>query len=60
MTTVGETKVIFRVERSLKQLCDRIAASKDETLSRMLRRAMREYAEANAQLELPKPKKGKH
>lgn len=53
----SETRVIVRVERSLKQRCEQIAASKDETLSQVLRRALREYAQANAQLELPK--KGK-
>ena len=53
----SETRVIVRVERSLKQVCERIAASKDETISQVLRRALRDYAATNAQLELPK--KGK-
>lgn len=48
-----ETKVVVRIEPSLKQVCERIAASKDETLSQVLRRALREYAEANAQQPLP-------
>jgi hypothetical protein len=45
-------RIIFQAERSLKQQCERIAASHDETLSQVLRRALREYVRANAQMQL--------
>lgn len=45
-------RIIFQAERSLKQQCERIAASHDETLSQVLRRALRQYVQANAQMKL--------
>ena len=56
---MSDAKVIVRVDPSLKQLCERIAAARrvNETLSQVLRRAMREYVEANKQLELPRARK---
>lgn len=51
-----ETKIVVRVEASLKQVCERIAQSRDETLSQVLRRALRDYAAQHAQLELPTKK----
>jgi hypothetical protein len=50
-----QQSVIFRSEPSLKQQAERIAAARDERLSQMLRRALREYVKVNAQLELPRP-----
>jgi len=44
--------IVIRVEPSLKQQCERIAASRDETLSQVLRRALRAYAREYGQLEL--------
>jgi len=44
--------VVVRVEPSLKQQAERIAAVRDETLSQVLRRALREYVREHAQLEL--------
>ena len=44
--------IVIRVEPSLKQQCERIAASRDETLSQVLRRALRDYAREHGQLEL--------
>jgi len=38
------------------QQAERIAAARDERLSQVLGRALREYARAGAQLELPKPR----
>ena len=49
-----DAKVVVRVEASLKQVCERIAAGKDETLSQVLRRALRDYAANNQQMELPR------
>jgi len=51
-----QQSVIFRCEPSLKQQAERVAAARDETLSQVLRRALRDYVKGNAQLELPKPK----
>ena len=45
--------VVVRVEPSLKQQAERIAANRDETLSQVLRRALREYVREHSQLELP-------
>jgi len=50
-----QQSVIFRCEPSFKQQAQRIAAVRDETLSQVLRRALREYVRVNAQLELPRP-----
>lgn len=47
--------VIFRCDPALKQQAERIAAVRDETLSQVLRRALRDYARANTQLEMPQP-----
>jgi predicted transcriptional regulator len=52
--TPEEPRVVVRVEPSLKQQAERIAARRDETLSQVLRRALREYVREHAQLELPK------
>lgn len=51
-----QQSVFFRCEPSLKQQAERIAAVRDERLSQMLRRALREYVKVNAQLERPRPK----
>jgi predicted transcriptional regulator len=51
--------IVVRVEPSLKQQCERIAAARDETLSQVLRRAMRAYASEHAQLELGVNRKSK-
>jgi Ribbon-helix-helix protein len=51
MTTTTAT-IVVRVEPSLKQQCERIAATRDETLSQVLRRALREYAREHSQLAL--------
>ncbi len=37
-----QTNIIFRCEPSLKQQAERIAAARDERLSQVLRRALRE------------------
>jgi predicted transcriptional regulator len=50
-----QTNIIFRCEPSLKQQAERIAAARDERLSQVLRRALREYVRDNAQVELPRP-----
>lgn len=53
-------RVVVRLDPSLKQQAERIAAIRDETLSQVLRRALREYVKQHAQLELPiKPAKNK-
>jgi predicted transcriptional regulator len=48
--------IIFRCDPSLKAQADRVAKARDETVSQVLRRALREYVKENA--ELPKPKRG--
>jgi hypothetical protein len=53
MAQAPETKVVLRVEPSLKQQAERIAEQRDETLSQVLRRALREYVREHAQTELP-------
>jgi predicted transcriptional regulator len=52
-----QTNIIFRVEPSLKQRAERIAAARDERLSQVLRRALREYVLAHAQLAAPARKR---
>jgi len=42
---------------SLKQQTERITAARDKTLSQVLRRALRDYVAAHAQLEVPRPRK---
>ena len=49
--------IIFRCDPSLKAQAERVAKARDETVSQVLRRALREYVQANAQLELPRPKR---
>lgn len=49
---IAKTLLTVELEPSLKELCAKIAARRDETLSQVVRRALREYAEANAQMEL--------
>jgi predicted transcriptional regulator len=44
--------IVIRVEPSLKQQCERIATSRDESLSQVLRRALRDYVREHGQLEL--------
>jgi predicted transcriptional regulator len=51
-----QQSVIFRCEPSLKQQAERIAKAHDETMSQVLRRALREYVQANAQRQLPRSK----
>lgn len=46
-------RIAFRAHRSLKQAVEQTAAANDETLSQVLRRAMRDYIAAHAQLDLP-------
>ncbi len=47
--------VIFsiRCPRELKEAADTAAQANDETVSRVIRRALREYVAANRQAELP-------
>lgn len=52
-----QLSVIFRCEPSLKQQAERIAKVRDETLSQVLRRALRAYVREHAQIELPKPER---
>ena len=47
--------IIFRCEPSLKAEAERVAAVRDETISQVLRRALREYVKENAKLPKPKP-----
>ena len=42
----------IRIERSLKVAADKAAAARDETLSQVVRRALRQYVSENAQGEL--------
>ncbi len=51
-----QVTAVFRVEKSLKQATEQIAKVRDETLSQVLRRAMRDYVTAHGQLEMPKKK----
>ena len=51
------SNIIFRVDPSLKAQAERVAKARDETVSQVLRRALREYVQANAQLG-PRPKRG--
>jgi hypothetical protein len=44
--------VNFRVHPSLLQACMQAAEGQDETLSQILRRAMRDYVAAHGQMEL--------
>jgi predicted transcriptional regulator len=53
MAAAPETQIAVRVETSLKKQAERIAASRDETLSQVVRRALREYVREHAQAELP-------
>jgi hypothetical protein len=45
--------VTFRAHPSLVQACSQAAEAQDETLSQVLRRAMRDYIAAHAQPDLP-------
>lgn len=47
----------IRIEVSLKRAVEKIAASRDETLSQVIRRALREYASEKSQGELLPPKR---
>ncbi len=49
---IAKTLLTVEVEPSLKERCAQIAVRRDESLSQVVRRALREYAEANAQMEL--------
>ncbi len=49
--------IIFRCDPSLKAQAERVAKARDETVSQVLRRTLREYVRANAQFEMPKVKK---
>ncbi len=51
---IAKTLLTVELDPSLKETCSKIAARLDETLSQVVRRALREYAQANAQLELPR------
>jgi predicted transcriptional regulator len=57
MYRLMQQSVIFRCDPSLKQQAERIVAARDDTLSQVLRRALREYVRVNAQLELPRLRK---
>jgi predicted transcriptional regulator len=53
--------ITLRAEASLKQQAERIATLRDETLSQVVRQALREYVRPHTQLELstairPKPR----
>jgi hypothetical protein len=51
---IAKTLLTVELDPSLKKRCAQIAAQHDETLSQVVRRALRQYAEANAQMELPR------
>jgi predicted transcriptional regulator len=51
--------ITVECEPSLKQRCEQIAKIRDETLSQVVRKALRDYVEQNAQMELPRPRKVK-
>ena len=54
-----DINLTIRIERSLKASAERVAKAKDEKLSQVVRRALREYVRQNAQGELlpAKPKR---
>ena len=51
---IAKTLLTVEVDPSLKQAAAKIAAANDDTLSRVVRRALREYVAAHAQMELPR------
>ncbi len=53
-----QLSVIFRCEASLKQRAEAIAKERDETLSQVLRRALRAYVAEHARIELSKAPRG--
>jgi hypothetical protein len=50
-----DTVIMVKVELSLKNAAAAAAAVKDETLSQVVRRALRDYVRDNAQNNLPLP-----
>ena len=51
---IAKALLTVEVEPSLKEAAAKIAAANDDTLSRVVRRALREYVAAHAQMELPR------
>jgi hypothetical protein len=49
--TVQETLTI-RIDASLKQAAERVAAENDDTLSQVIRRALREYVSSHSRTEI--------
>lgn len=56
---IAKTLLTVELDPSLKEVCAKIAARHDETLSQVVRRALRQYAEANSQMELGDGKKAR-
>jgi hypothetical protein len=54
---IAKTLLTIELEPSLKEQRAKIAARNDETLIQVVRRALRQYAAANAQMELEPAKK---
>ncbi len=54
---IAKTLLTVELDPSLKELCAKIATRRDESLSQVVRRALREYAESNAQMQLLEPKR---
>lgn len=60
MDEQNETTLTIRLSIPLKQRAEEAARLNDETLSRVIRNALREYVQANAQPDLLTPaRKGK-
>lgn len=59
MDEQNETTLTIRLSIPLKQRAEEAARRNDETLSRVIRNALRDYVQANAQPDLLTPKKGK-
>ena len=57
---IAKTLLTVELEPSLKEMCAKIAARNDETLSQVVRRALRQYAAANAQDDLVPTKRRAH
>lgn len=59
MDEQNETTLTIRLSIPLKQRAEEAARRNDETLSRVIRNALRDYVQSNAQPDLLTPKKGK-
>jgi predicted transcriptional regulator len=49
---MSDTTLTIRIEASLKQAAEQSAAARDETLSQVVRRALRAYVHEHAKAEL--------